>query len=187
MQFPYRPSSWRARVALPGALTVIGLVILALLAYLVAGDLSPREEPVGWLILVGMAVIIIWQSLLHAGHGLVAGADLELVGDRLTLHQAGGLEVWVSVDDLRPADAVRYIYRLGKPERVKGSLIRPRRRYRDAWFIPVDAATGWRLPLRSVAIMVTGGREKLGILITPDHENYRKLLEAIGVGDAQNE
>lgn len=180
MKFPYRASSWRARVALPGSLAIIGMVVLALAAYLIAGDLTPRQEPVGWLILLGMAVIIIWQAVLHAGHGLVTGADLSLNDEQLTLDLALGGTVRARRDDLRPEDAVRYLYRLGKPERTKGSLIRPRRRYREALLVPVDAVEGWRLPLRIVAIMVTGGREKMGVVVTPDHEGYRSLLRAIG-------
>lgn len=183
MEFRYRASSWRAQVALPGALTIIGLVIAALVAYLVAGDLSPREEPVGWLILLGMGAIIVWQSLLHAGHRLVAGADIVLAEDRLTLQMPGGRDVQVTLADLRPDDAVTYVYRLGKPEHVKRPLIRPRRRYREALFVPVDAAAGWRLPLRVVALMVTGGRERLGMIITPDHADFRRLLKAIGAGN----
>lgn len=176
----YKPSSWRGRVALPGALTVIGAVVVVLVAYLIAGDTSPREEPTGWLILLGMAAIIIWQSVLHAAHAVVAGADLELGEDALMLHMAGGLRGRIALADIRPDGAIQYLYRLGKPERVKGPLIRPRGRYREATFLPVADFQGWRLPLRVVALMVTGGRRRWGVIVTPDHEHHYALLRKLG-------
>ncbi|MGF1504125.1 MAG: hypothetical protein ACFB51_03160, partial [Anaerolineae bacterium] len=65
---------------------------------------------------------------------------------------------------------------------------RPRRRFRRAIFVPVEAVRhGPVWPLWACARMYAGGAARLGFLITPDHAGHHDLLAALGQPDLEPE
>jgi hypothetical protein len=187
MRFTYRASNWRSRTAVPrtvgGVLVSLGLFAITLVAMVRdlagAGPSGEAGSLCGWGLLLGLLAAFTWVAGLTVSNALVTTADLELAGDALVVWPGGRWPVRVALADVEAESAAQVVYRLGKAERVKGPLIRPRRKLAAATFIPTRQVSGWRFVFWAVAQMYGGGWRGLGFLVTPDHEGHATLLEQL--------
>ena len=186
MRHSYRASSWRARAALPLALGAVAAILLLLVAgavrlarAVVASGTADAGLLCGWGLLLGVGGFLLWQATLAACNALVCTADLELSEGVLVVWLAGRWPVRAEWGHIFPGRAAEVIYRLGRPVRLPGVIIRPRRRFPAALFIPVRQARGWVFPLWAVARMYGGRGDRLGFLVTPDHEQHQGLVDEL--------
>ena len=174
MNYSFKRSSWRALIALPGAL-LLGAVFtgigLWMLIFRGVGNLL-----CGGGLLIFVVALSVWQSALGASYAAVATADLELRADELLVKLPLGLRGRITLDDIHYHNRATFLYRLGGREKSGGPVIRPRRQFPRATYIPIESVTGFRLPFWLVSRMVARGRTPLGFVVTPDHTNAEELL-----------
>lgn len=187
IDYPYQPSNWRARSAVPRA--VIGLImsIVLLIALLVWGISSLRQPATdeivsmacGWGAVIGLAALIVWQALLALSNALIVTASFALSADVLTITLAGRWPVQIARADIVADKTLAVWYRLGRPQRIKAPIIRPRRRMPIATFVPARRVGRLGAIFWMVARMYAGREARYGFVVTPDHQRSESLLEAL--------
>lgn len=144
-----------------------------------AGAVQGSGGVCGWALVLGLAALVVWQTLLGLCNALVVTADLALETDALVIRMTERWQVRVAPADITAGEAFEVLYRLGRAERIKGPVIRPRRRPATAVFMPVRAVSAGRVLFWAVARMYAGHRARYGFLITPDHAQNKDLLERL--------
>lgn len=185
--YPYQPSTWRARSAVLRATLSAGLSTLlfaALVGWGIYGLLHTAVDErrgmlCGWGIIIAAAALIWWQALLALSNALVVTASFSLGADGLTILLAGRWPVCVARVDIAAVEAFPVWYRLGRLQRIKAPIIRPRRRMPVAMFVPLRRVERLGVLFWAVARMYAGRQARYGFLVTPDHQHGAELLEAL--------
>jgi hypothetical protein len=138
--------------------------------------------------LVGIVLLLVlfWQTVLAFAQVVMLRLTYQLEGDHLTLLRRGEVFMRLPLEAIKADEAAEVVYRQGKPERIGKTVLRPRRRFQRAIFLPVSREVTpddplASLGLRAVARMYAGRRARYGLLITPDHAGYATLLTALGL------
>ncbi len=187
IEYPYRPSNWRARSAVLRAAIGLALSAALLIALMVWGIYSlwqsATDEIVGmlcgWGAVIGLVALIVWQALLALSNALVVTASFSLRADVLTITLAGRWPVQIACTDIAADKTFTVWYRLGRPQRIKAPIIRPRRRMPIATFVPVRRVGRLSAIFWATARMYAGREARYGFVVTPDHQHGEGLLEAL--------
>jgi hypothetical protein len=189
--YAYRGARWRSRVAALGASLVAalsGAAVVWICVVTVRGLLRPAAGEtvggllLGWVLAMAVVLLILWQAVLAGCNVLLATAAFRLEPDALTVLLAGRWPVTLRRADVDGAGGIQVMHRLGRPTRRKGPIIRPRRRWPEATFVPVRRVRGWHFVFWAAARMYAGRRARYGVLVTPDHEQHEDLLVRLGGG-----
>ncbi len=185
--YSYQPSTWRARSAvlravLGAALSTLLFVALTgwgLYSLFRAGANERGGMLCGWGTIMAVGALIWWQALLALSNALVVTASFQLSADWLTIVLMRRWSVRVARADIAAAEAFSVWYRLGRPQRVKAPIIRPRRRMPVATFVPLRHVERWGVLFWAVGRMYAGRQARYGFVVTPDHQHGARLLEEL--------